>query len=137
MRITPAGRGISRGAAAGGLPQAVFAHLAPESAGLDVRPVRKLALQAAAGATDFGGLFLAMSFFLVLAAMSMSAMLMRLMAERRASQAAIMLAGGFTARSVARAVCCEGLLLAVAGTLLGVPLGVLYAMGIIHALTTW
>ncbi len=111
--------------------------LPPESAGMDFRPVRQLALRAAAGSTDFAGLFLSMSFFLVLAAAGMAGMLMRLLADRRAAEAGIMLAAGFSARTVSALVIGEGLLLAAAGTLLGVPLGILYAWGIIRALTTW
>lgn len=112
-------------------------HLTPESAGLAFRPVRTLALTAAKGTVDFGELFLSMSFFLVLAAAGLAGMLMRLMADRRAAEAGIMLANGFSPGVATLAVLGEGAVLTVIGTLLGVPLGVLYAMGIMHALTTW
>ncbi len=100
-------------------------------------PVREQALQASQGTTDFGQLFLGMSFFLVLAAAGLAAMLMRLTVERRAAEAGIMLACGVPPRTMAWALRGEGAVLTVLGVLLGVPLGVLYACGILHALATW
>jgi len=115
----------------------LLAQLPPERAGLEFRPVRKLAQEASKGSTDFGELFLCMSFFLVLAAAGLAGMLMRLLADRRAAEAGMLLACGFTAKTVAAAIFGEGLLLTVLGTLLGVPCGVLYAWAIMRALTTW
>jgi len=100
-------------------------------------PVRKYALRASRGTTDFGQLFLAMSFFLVLAAAGLAGMLMRLTVERRAAEAGIMTACGFGAGQVRRALWGEGLVLALCGLLLGVPLGLGYAAGIIGALGSW
>jgi len=100
-------------------------------------PVREQAQAASRATTDFGELFLAMSFFLVLAAVGLAAMLMRLTVERRAAEAGIMAACGFGAGQVRRVLWGEGLLLAVAGMLLGVPLGLGYAAGVIFALGSW
>jgi len=107
------------------------------ASGLQVTNVRRLTQQASRGTTDFGQLFLAMSFFLVLSAAGLAGMLMRLTVERRAAEAGIMTACGFGAWQVRRALWGEGLLLAFFGVLLGVPLGLGYAAGIIHALSTW
>lgn len=100
-------------------------------------PVREQAQAASHGTTDFGELFLSMSFFLVLAAVGLAGMLMRLTVERRAAEAGIMAACGFGAGQVRRALWGEGLLLALGGMLLGVPLGLGYAAGVIFALGTW
>jgi hypothetical protein len=104
--------------------------------GLGVQPVRAQALAAARGTTDFGVIFLSMSFFLVAAAVGMVGLLLRLAVARRASQFGIMSAAGFPARSAARVLTGEGFFLGAAGVLLGVPAGVGYAWLIIRALRT-
>ena len=104
--------------------------------GLAVQPVRAQALAAAKGTTDFGEIFLSMSFFLVAAAAGMVGLLLRLAVERRAAQFGIMSATGFPARSAARVLIGEGLFLGAAGVLLGVPAGIGYAWLIIRALRT-
>lgn len=112
-------------------------NLAPESAGLLPHPVRKIVLEAAQGATDFGQLFLGMSFFLMLAAAGLAGMLMRLLAERRATEIGILQACGLDRTTVALVVRGEGFALTVLGSLIGVPLGILYAEGTLHALSSW
>ena len=114
----------------------LLAHLPPGAAGLAFRPVKAEALHAAAGSTDFASLFLGMGFFLVVAAALLVALLMRLSAEQRARQIGTLLAVGFPPRTASRLVVCEGLVIAVVATLVGVPLGVVYARGIIWALAT-
>ncbi|MHB0936636.1 MAG: FtsX-like permease family protein [Armatimonadota bacterium] len=105
----------------------------------DIRflPVREQAKAASRTTTDFGQLFLSMSFFLVLAAVGLAGMLMRLTVERRAAEAGIMAACGFGTGQVRRALWGEGALLALGGMLLGVPLGLGYAAAIIGALGSW
>ena len=48
--------------------QDLLARLSPAAAGFSLRPVRQEALRAAAGATDFSGLFIGFSLFLIAAA---------------------------------------------------------------------
>ena len=116
--------------------QALLAELFPEDAGFRFMPVREQALAASKGTSDFGELFLSMSFFLVLAGAGLAGMLMRLSAERRASQAGIMLATGFTAKQTGRAIAAEGVALSVIGAIIGTPLGIAYAHGIVRVLAT-
>lgn len=116
---------------------ALLQRLSPEKSGMVFRPIRRIALASAKGSTDFGQLFMAMSFFLVLAGAGLAGMLMKLSAERRASETGVMLACGFTPKTAVLALLGEGALLSLAGTLLGLPLGVLYAWGIIAALKSW
>jgi len=117
--------------------QALLAALKPEDAGMRFVAVREQALAASQGTSDFAGLFLGMSMFLVFAGAGLAGTLMRLSAERRASQAGIMLATGFTSRAVGRTVAAEGAVLSLVGVAIGTPLGILYAHGIIRALATW
>ncbi len=111
-------------------------HLEAELPQLGFSPVRKQALEAAEGSSDFGVLFLSMSMFLVAAAAGMVGLLLRLTVERRAAQFGILLATGFTAGQAAAVLRREGFVLAVLGTALGVPLGIGYAWLIILALRT-
>ncbi len=117
--------------------QALTRRLDPADAGLVFKPVRRQALEAAQGSTEFGGLFLGMGMFLVAAGAWMAGALMRLMAERRASQAGLMLACGFTPAETVRLAAAEGAILSAAGAPVGGLLGVAYGAGICHGLATW
>jgi len=108
-----------------------------EDAGLVWRPVRALAMAASKGSTDFGVLFVSMSSFIVLAGAALAGMLMRLSVERRTAETGILLAAGFRMPDIRRVLFAECAVLAVAGALAGVPLGMLYAAGIMHGLRTW
>ncbi len=136
VRLKPAGRDDLRRAAEAFVDRLMY-RLSPEEYGLVFRPVREQALSAAEGSTDFGILFLLMSMFLVVAAAALVGLLLRLTVERRASQAGILLATGFTASSVTRGLMCEGLILTLLGVVIGVPLGVGYAWLILYGLRTW
>lgn len=100
-------------------------------------PIRKQALAASQGTSDFGGLFLGLSMFLVAAGAALAGMLLRLSLERRAGQMGLMLATGLPERLVMRSLFAEGAALTVAGTALGVPAGVAYAAVLLSALSGW
>lgn len=105
--------------------------------GLAFRPVRQEALAGAAGSTDFGMLFMSMSMFLVASAAGLVGLLLRLTIERRASQYGILLATGLSPKAGAGLLQREALWVAAAGVVLGAPLGVAYAHGIIYGLSVW
>ncbi|NLC58876.1 MAG: ABC transporter permease, partial [Armatimonadetes bacterium] len=136
VRITPGGGEAALGALARQLGATLATRLEPESAGLRFRPVRQEAIEAARGSTSFAHLFLGMSFFLVAAAAGLAGMTMRLLADRRAAEAGVLLACGFDERSVRRAIQAEGAILATVGALAGIPLGALYAAAVLKALAT-
>ncbi len=115
---------------------ALLQELTPEDAGVRFVPVRAQALEASRGTSDFGQLFLGMSVFLVVAGAGLASTLMRLSARRRASQVGIMLATGFTRAQAGRVISAEGALLSLVGVVVGTPMGILYAHGIMHALAT-
>ena len=116
--------------------KALRRRLSPGMVGLSFRAVRAEALSATKTPTDFGTLFLSMSFFLVASAAGLIWLLFRLSIDRRAGQIGILLAGGFTQSKAARVLIGEAFLVAAAGVIVGVPLGILYAGGIITALTS-
>src|SRR6185295_16437652 len=71
-------------------------NLDPASIGLRFEPVREQALKAAEQSQDFGGLFLGFSFFLIIAALLLMAMLFQFGVEQRATEIGTLLALGFT-----------------------------------------
>jgi len=111
-------------------------NLRPEASGLVLQPVRELALKSASGSTDFGMLFVSMSFFIVISCAGLVALLARLSVERRTNQFGILLATGFTPKKAARLLWGEALAVSLAGVAAGTPLGALYAGLIIEALRT-
>jgi len=101
------------------------------------RPIKAQARKAAAGTTPFGLLFLGFSFFVIAAAVMLVVLLFRLGIEQRAKQIGLLLALGFRPRQIARLLACEGLLVAIAGSLIGTLAGVGYAALMLFGLRTW
>jgi putative ABC transport system permease protein len=98
--------------------------LEPEAADIRILPVKKEGLQAGSGAVDFGQLFLGLSFFLLAAAVLLTALLYTLGIEQRAEETGLLRALGFTKRTIRRIHLAEGALVAVLGGVLGTAVGV-------------
>jgi len=114
----------------------IRATIDPAVLGLQFTPVRELARRAVEQATDFGGLFLGLSFFLIAAALLLMTLIFRFNVEARATETGLLLALGFTPRSVRRLLWSEGAVMAALGSILGVGGGALFARFLLHALTT-
>ncbi len=125
VRVAPAA-GETAEQLADRLGPALLRHLDPASSGLAFQPVRDRLLDASRGGTDFGGLFLGFSFFLIAAALMLVGLLFRLSLDRRAKEIGLLLAAGFAVRHVRRMVLAEGLLLAVVGAAAGLLAAVQY-----------
>jgi hypothetical protein len=117
----------------------VLAALLPDrdSLGWGVIPIRKQQLDASRGTTPFDALFLSLSFFVILAALMLIALLFRLGLMQRAKEYGVLLAVGFPGRSVSRLAISEGLWIAIPGILIGVLGGMLYAAAVLAALRSW
>jgi ABC-type lipoprotein release transport system permease subunit len=132
------------GAPAGGDPvetvaefrRALTQRLSPEAFGLGLRPLKKEGLRAAAGATDFAGLFLAFSFFLIVSAALLIGLLFRLGVERRAREIGLLLSVGYRVSKVRGRLLLEGGLLAAAGGVPGLAGGVGFAWLMMTGLRT-
>lgn len=136
LRIAPApGKTLeeTRGLVTGEL----LSQLKPAEMGLSFQPVKYLGLKAASGTTDFGGLFVGFSLFLILSAMILIGLLFRLGIERRAANVGLLLATGFSPAQVRNLLLAEGLAVLIVGGLAGVFAAVGYAAVIIHGLKTW
>ncbi len=107
------------------------------AAGLTVRQLKEEGLRGSQGATDFAGLFIALSMFLIAAAAMLVGLLFRLGVEQRAREIGLLRSVGFPNRTVRRGLLAEGGLLAVAGAFLGLLLALLYAWLMLVGLRTW
>ena len=105
---------------------AILEHLDPASAGMAFEPVRERLLAASKGGTDFGGLFLGFSLFLIAAALMLVGLLFRLALDRRAKEIGLLLATGYAMRHVRWLVLIEGLILACFGAAIGLVAAVGY-----------
>jgi ABC-type lipoprotein release transport system permease subunit len=117
--------------------QQLARQIEPASMGLSFRAVKAEQLAAATGGTDFSGLFIGFSFFLIVAAALLLGMLMRLSVEQRARQWGLLAALGFAPRTVRRLALAEGMVLALIGGLLGLAAAVGYTALMVHGLRTW
>lgn len=98
----------------------------PADFGFVFEDVRARALAASQGGTDFGGLFLGFSFFLIAAALLLVVLLVRLSLDRRASEIGLLLAAGYGLRAVRRLLLRENLWTAIWGALWGLILAIGY-----------
>jgi hypothetical protein len=108
--------------------------LDPATLGFFARDVRGPALAASRSTTDFGGLFLGLSFFLIAAALLLIVLVFVFNTERRAREMGTLLAVGFPVALVRRLLLVEGLLLAIVGAVLGAAVGVGYTRIVLAAL---
>ncbi len=100
-------------------------------------PLRRNQLLASQGTTPFDGLFLALSLFVIIAAVLLISLLYRLSMLTRSREYGLLLASGCTGATVTRFAFIEGLVSAFFGTGLGCGLGPLYALVVIYGLHTW
>lgn len=110
--------------------------LNPASQGLFFLPVRERAARASAESLDFGQLFLGFSFFLIIAALLLTALLFAFAIEQRAEEVGTLLALGFGPRRVQQLLLLEGGVIALVAGILGVGLATLYTRGIIAGLSS-
>ena len=136
LRVAPVA-GQALGKSRDTLSQELLKQLQPEQMGLVFQPVKSQGLQAASGTTDFGGLFIGFSFFLILSAMILIGLLFRLGIERRSANVGLLLATGFSQRQVRRLLLGEGVVIVAAGAIAGCLAAVAYAALIVHGLKTW
>ena len=117
--------------------QSLFsASIKPANLGLLVTPVRENGLKAARNGVDFSQLFLGLSFFLLLAAIILTALLFLLNLENRQSELGTLMTLGFSRNQIRRLFLYEGLVISVTGGLFGLVIAVVYTKLIFFALNT-
>lgn len=110
--------------------------LTPESAGLVFQPVRKQGLAASSGSTDFGGLFVGFSLFLIVSAALLAGLLFRFGVEQRADEVGVLMASGFTSGAIRGRFMCEAIWLTGLGGVIGIAGGLAYGWVMIAGLRT-
>jgi putative ABC transport system permease protein len=136
LRLYPANE-VSLEAARTKFKQTLRASLDPFGANFTLYAARAEGLRASRGATDFGEYFLYFSFFLVVSALMLAALFFKLGIEQRLREIGLLQAVGFNAAKIRALFLGEGLLLAVAGSVLGLAGALLYGALVMHGLRTW
>jgi ABC-type lipoprotein release transport system permease subunit len=116
---------------------ALTRETSPSAAGFVALPVRDQALQAVSEAMAFGGLFLGMSIFLIVAVLMLTGLLFAFLVQQRAPEMGVLLAMGFEHKTVRRLWLAEGFVIAALGSVLGAGLGALYTKALIYGLSTY
>ncbi len=108
----------------------------PASIGFRFQDVRSQALAGASQSQDFGGLFIGFSFFLILAALILMALLFQFGIEQRTTEIGTLLALGFKPQRVRNLLLGEGIAVAFLGGVIGMFGGIGYAKGMLYGLAT-
>lgn len=111
-------------------------HLLPKENGILFRPVYDEGRVAASQSTDFGELFLGLSFFIIVAALLLTALLFSLHVAGRMEEAGVLAAIGFRKPAIKRILMYEALLIALAGSILGALSGILINGLMLNGLNT-
>jgi ABC-type antimicrobial peptide transport system permease subunit len=109
-------------------------QLKPQETGLTFQPVKYNGIKAASGTTDFTGLFVGFSFFVIASAMILISLLFRLGIERRIPSIGLLQAIGFDRHMVRKLILKEGLIVACLAGIVGSVCAVGYAKLMIIAL---
>jgi putative ABC transport system permease protein len=112
----------------------ILRALRPELNQLSLRNLRASANESAQSAVDFGGLFVGMSFFLILAALGLVAMLFQLSLLQRNREDALLGAVGISNRKLLRWRLSEGVIILILAAVAGLGLATLYTRGILRFL---
>lgn len=108
----------------------------PEALGFVWSPARERGVSAASGPTDFGMLFVSFSFFLIVSAAILVALLFGLQMDGRARELGVYLASGYPLRVLRRLYLVESMVVASCGGVLGLSIAVAYAWALVRALET-
>lgn len=112
------------------------ASVKPRNLGVMITDVKENGLKAASNGVDFSQLFLGLSFFLLLAALILTALLFLLNLESRQSQLGTLLIIGFTRNQIRKLLLYEGGIIALAGSLFGLVIAFIYTKLIFIALNS-
>ncbi|HET8676170.1 MAG TPA: ABC transporter permease, partial [Blastocatellia bacterium] len=136
LRLTPpAGEPVE--AAAAVFAESLRSSVNPFQMGLSVFDVRAEGIAASRGATDFGEYFVYFSFFLVISALLLVGLFFKLGIEQRLREIGILRATGFAGSKIRNLFLAEGLILATAGSLVGLAGAAGYGWLMMYGLRTW
>ncbi|MBM4001617.1 MAG: FtsX-like permease family protein [Planctomycetes bacterium] len=119
----PRGADVTRESLERRIVDALRSQRIPAAVGFEFLAIKQESLRAARGTTPFDGLFLGLSFFLILASVMLVALLFQLGAERRVRHVGLLGAVGLPPSFATRALIAEGVLVAAIGGLFGIAMG--------------
>lgn len=116
--------------------QSVRDALDPSLAGMQVIPFSSQANESAKSPVDFAMLFLAMSFFLIIAAVALVAMLFRFNVEQRAEEGALLSAVGIPVKKISKWRMGEAFFVVLAGAIIGVLLAIIFCTIVLKVISS-
>lgn len=116
---------------------AIMAGLDPSWYRMNFLPVWEQGNYAAVNSTDFGGLFLSLSFFLIASSLLLTTMLFSLHVRTRISEVGMLMGIGFRKQLITYILFSEALVVAIPGVILGSVAGILYNKLIIIGLNSF
>lgn len=119
-----------------GFEKAFLEEIKPGDLGMGFVPIKGMQLMAAVSGTDFSGLFIGFSFFLIASAVLLTGMLFKLQVQRRGRQLGLLGAMGFTTSRVVKLSLMEAIGPTMVGGVLGMGLGVGFTAWMIRELGT-
>jgi len=115
----------------------IFAQeIEPTDLGMAIESIREQGVQAAENGTDFSGLFIGLSFFLLAASIILTTLLFRFNLENRAAQIGLFAALGFQQKQVRGFYLWEGLVISLFGGLIGLVVSVFYTQLVFKVLNS-
>ena len=114
----------------------LLAGLLPSQLGFEVKDVKTDGLAAASGGTDFGGLFIGLSFFVLFAAVLLAFLLFKLYLGFRKTEIGTLSALGFSFPTIRKLFVAEASIFVLVGILLGIPFSIFYNRLILQAINT-
>lgn len=126
---------------AGEFDEAVFQDVFSQSVdagdlGMVVESIREQGILAARSGTDFSGLFIGLSFFILVAAVILTALLFGLNLENRSAEVGTLSALGFKEVQVRSMFMLEVFVVALLGAIAGIVFSVFYTSGVFRVLNT-
>ena len=118
------------------ISEKLLAQLPAQDLNLQWTPVLQDGMHGSRNAVDFGQLFLGLSFFVVAAALLLTAVLAGFNLERRANDIMTLTALGWERRRIRKMLFIEHGAVAVSGAACGIPLAVLYGRGLLWGIAT-
>ena len=100
--------------------------ISPADLGMIVEPIREQGVHAAQNGTDFSGLFIGLSFFILVASIILTALLFRLNLESRSSQIGLLVALGFQQKHIRSFYLSEGFVVSLFGGIVGLVISYFY-----------
>lgn len=107
----------------------------PSALGLYFMPVYQQGIEAANNSVDFGELFLSLSFFIIFAAILLTAMLFSMNATLRSKESGILRSIGFSAKRIKQLLLVESVAIATLGAIFGSFAAIAYNEVILNALS--